>query len=157
MDAKSPCCCQELDEIAVVGMGDPEGLDERIFSTLDHLLDHGGLQWWLYASTCRACGQSWMIAQEERIHDNFVLKRVEPAVMERIVQTSDWPEDFLRFERVLRLERESGKIARFLNPRSPALVETVADLQRERPDISIEDIAFVLAVSTESAARLTRR
>ena len=97
-----------------------------------------------------------MIAQDERIHDNFLLKRVNATVMERIVQASDWPNDFVRFEQVLRLERESGKVASFLNPRDPALVYTVADLRRERPDISIEDVAFVLAISKESAAHLMR-
>ena len=150
------CCCVELDDLAVIGMGDPDGLDDRVFSTFDRVREHGGVQWWLYASTCGACGQSWMIAQDERIHDNFVLKRIEPAVLHRIVYASDWPGDFLHYEQVLRLERQSGKVARFLNPRSPALVETVSDLRRERPDISIEDVALVLAIPTESAARLLR-
>ncbi len=137
-------------------MADLDGLDDRVFATLDEVRKHGGEQWWLYASTCSACGQDWMVAQDERIHDNFVLKRVTPAIMKGIVHASEWPEDFLRFERVLRLEREFGKVARFMNPRDSALVETAADLRRERPDISIEDIAFVLAISTDSAARLTR-
>lgn len=156
MDPQSSCCCPEIGDLAVIGMGDPDGLDVRIFATLDRIREHGGQRWWLYASTCRACGQDWLIAQEERIHDNFVLKRVEPIVMKRIVQASDWPGDFLSFERVLRLERESGKVARFVDPCSPALIETVVDLRRERADISIEDIAFALAISTESAARIAR-
>jgi len=135
-------------------MGDPSGFDDQVFATLDRVREHGGAQWWLSVSTCSACAQSWLIAQDERIHDNFVLKRLKPAVMERIVQAAEWPDDFMRFERVLRFERESGKIAQFLNPRDPALVETVADLRRERPGISIEDIAFVLSISAEAAARL---
>ncbi|WP_260598314.1 hypothetical protein [Sphingomonas endolithica] len=137
-------------------MGDPDGLDGRVFATLNRVREHGGEQWWLYASTCSACGQNWMIAQDERIHDNFVLKRVEPADMERIVQTSEWPGDFLHYGEVLRIEREFGKVAHFADPRSPALVDTIHDLRRERPDISIEDIAFALAISAESTERLLR-
>jgi hypothetical protein len=154
MDAKGACCCQELDDLAAVGMGDPDGLDERVFATLQRVRDHGGAEWWLYASTCRASGQSWMIAQDERIHDIFHLRRIAPSVMHEIVEHSRWPDDFLRYEQVLRLGRQSGKIAQFLNPLSPALVQTVSDLRRERAGISIEDIAYVLAISTESAARL---
>ncbi|WP_294290673.1 hypothetical protein [uncultured Sphingomonas sp.] len=137
-------------------MGDPDGFDDRVFSTLDQVRNHGGDQWWLYASTCRSCGQDWMIAQDERIHDNFLLKRIEPSIMQGIVQASCWPEDFTRFENVLRIERESGKIAQFLNPFDPALIATVADLRRERPDISIDDIAFVLGLSADSSASLAR-
>ncbi|MBY9062503.1 hypothetical protein K7957_06120 [Sphingomonas yunnanensis] len=140
----------------MIGMGDPDGLDVRVFATLDRIRMHGGQRWWLYASTCNACGQDWLIAQEERIHDNYVLKRVDPITMENIAKASDWSGDFLTFERVLRLERESGKIARFVDPCSPALVETVVDLRRERADISIDDIALALAISTESAARIAR-
>lgn len=95
-----------------------------------------------------------MIAQDERIHDNFYLKRLDGEAMREIVDHSRWPDDFIRYEQVLRLGRQSGKIAQFLDPRSPALVETARDLRRERPEISIEDIAYVLAIPVKSAARL---
>jgi hypothetical protein len=105
MEARCTCCCPELDDLAVIGMGDPDGLDDRMVSTFDRVEDHGGEQWWLYASTCSVCGQNWMVAQDERIHDNYVLKRIDAAVMQKIVQSSHWPQDFLRYEDVLRLER----------------------------------------------------
>ncbi len=154
MTSPNLCCCPELDDLVIVGMGDPEGLDERIFKSLESIKDHGAPQWWLYASTCSVCGQSWMVAQDERIHDNFCLKRLNEGEMRGIVERSQWPEDFLHYERVLRIERQSGKIAQFLDPHSPALVDTVAELRRERPDISVDDIAYALAVSAKSAARL---
>lgn len=154
MSSNFACCCSELSDLAVVGMGDPNGLDERLFDNLERVQDHGGEQWWLYASVCKACGQNWMIAQDERIHDNFYLKRLDGEAMREIVDHSRWPDDFIRYEQVLRLGRQSGKIAQFLDPRSPALVETARDLRRERPEISIEDIAYVLAIPVKSAARL---
>lgn len=157
MDVDEPCCCAELEDLAIIGMGDAQGLDERVLATFDLVQDHGGEQWWLYVSTCNVCAQNWMIAQEERIHDNYCLKRLDPATMREIIDQSKWPDDFLRFEQVLRLERQSGRIARFLDPRSPALIDTANDLRRERPDISVGDIAFALAISVSDAMRLFRR
>jgi len=156
MDLDKPCCCAELEDLAIIGMGDSEGLDERVFATFDLVQNHGSEQWWLYVSTCKVCAQNWMIAQEERIHDNYCLKRLDPEAMQGIIDKSLWPDDFLRFEQVLRLERESGRVARFLDPRSPALIDTANDLRRERPEIPVEDIAYVLAISVTDAARLFR-
>lgn len=157
MASPNRCCCSDLDDFVVVGMGDPESLDERIFSTLDRIKEHGGEQWWLYAATCDACGASWMIAQDERIHDNFYLKRVDAKTLEEIVNLSRWPDDFLRYEQVLRLGRQSGETAHFLNPQSPALVKTVDDLRRERPEIPCEEIAYILDISLELVEKLIRR
>ena len=157
MESKKPCRCSELDDLAIIGMGDPDGLDEQVFATLDIVQNHGGEQWWLYVSTCNVCLQNWMIAQEERIHDNYCLKRLDPGAMQGIIEKSQWPDDFLRFEQVLRLERQSGRIAQFLDPRSPALLDTANDLRRERPEIPVEDIAFVLAISVADASRLFRK
>lgn len=154
MDQETTCCCSELDDLAIVGMGDAQGLDERVFQTLDLVQRHGGDQWWLYVSTCNGCGQDWMVAQDERIHDNFYLKRISPGTLREIVDDSRWPGDFVRYEQVLRLGRESGCIARFADPRDPALIHTAHDLRRERPDISLEDIAYVLAIPSSAAAQL---
>jgi hypothetical protein len=157
MDPKKLCSCSELEDLAIIGMGDPNGLDEQVFATLDLVQNHGEEQWWLYVSTCMVCSQNWMIAQEERIHDNYCLKRLDPETMQGIIDQSRWPADFIRFEQVLRLERQSGKVAQFLDPRSPALIDTANDLRRERPGIPVEDIAFALAISVADAARLFRK
>jgi hypothetical protein len=156
MDPKKPCYCSELEDLAVIGMGDSEGLDERVFATLDRIHDHDGEQCWLYVATCNVCAQNWMIAQEERIHDNYCVKRLDPETVKGIINHSRWPDDFLRYEQVLRLGRQSGQVARFLDPRSPALIDTANDLRRERPEISLEDIAFALAISVPQAMRLFR-
>lgn len=49
------CCCHSLADLAVVPMGG-DGLDERVFATLEKICDHGGDLWWLYLSKCSACG-----------------------------------------------------------------------------------------------------
>lgn len=137
-------------------MGHPDELDQRIFSSLKEVKKHGGVQWWLYVSTCTACAQSWMVAQDERIHDNFYLRRINAVVLRQIVDSNVWPEEFLRYEQVLRLGRQSGNVARFFDPQSPALVDTVRDLRRERPDISVEEIAYVLGVPISQANQLLK-
>lgn len=156
MEEKKHCCCSELTDLVIVGMGEAEGRDERIFATLDLVRDYGTEKWWLYASACNVCGQGWMIAQEERIHDNYCLTRIGPEALAQILEHSVWPDDFFLYEHVLRLGRDAGYIATFLDRRSPALVETAHELRSARPDISVEEIAYVLAIPVKQAALLLR-
>ena len=152
---EEPCACETLQDLAVVPMrGD--GSHERVFATLEEVHKHGGEQWWLYASTCSACGQSWMVAQDERTHDNFCLKRLSPEDLGLIIEDR-WPEDFLTYEQVLRLGVESGYICRFADPLDSSLVWTVEDLRRQRPAITAEEIAYLLVVPAATAAELVKR
>jgi hypothetical protein len=95
-----------------------------------------------------------MVAQDERIYDNFYLRRIQPSVTKDVVELDWWPEEFLTYERVLRLGRGTGKRWRFLDSRSPALVTTAEDLRRERLDISTEEIAYLLGITDLHAASL---
>ena len=156
MNEEESCWCIKLPDLAVIGMGDAEGLDERVFATLDLVLDYGEKKWWLYISLCSACGQHWMVAQDDRIHDNYCLKRITPQSFREITQLSSWPSDFLLYEQLLRLGREAGYIATFVDPKSPALVDTVGDLRRARPDITLDEIAYVLAIPTRHAKKLLK-
>jgi len=158
MDRENPspedCCCAALADLAVVPMGGI-GLDQLVFSSLKVIIRRGGDQWWLYASTCLACRQNWMIAQDERIYDNFYLRRIAPAIVREIIEFNWWPEEFLTYERVLKLGRATRKRFRF-EPRSPALITTAKDLRRERGDITPEEIANLLAVPVAQATDLLR-
>jgi hypothetical protein len=133
------------------------GQDERVFATLEQVRDHGGTQWWLYASQCTECRQGWLIAQDERIHDNYYLKRLTAEELRRIVDCNDWPDHFLTYEQVLKLGVSSGHTCRFIDAESPALVWTVGDLKRERPTISVEEIASLLAIPVSNASQLLSR
>lgn len=134
-----------------------DGLDERIFASLDRVQEHGGNQWWLYVSACNKCGQNWLIAQDERIYDNFYLRRLEPATVSEIQEHGKWPDEFLTYERVLLFGRTMGDQWTFLDPFSPALVWTAEDLRRERPNISVEEISYLLAIPVPDARRLLRK
>lgn len=159
MDKELPppsyCCCTALADLAIVPMGGI-GLDELVFSSLEQVTKHGGDQWWLYVSTCLACRQDWMIAQDERIYDNYYLRRLAPASLQEILDFDWWPEEFLTYERVLRFGKATGKFWRFIEPRSPALIATAEDLRRERPDITVEEIADLLTIPVVQAADLLR-
>ena len=156
MDSVGQSCeCSTLSYFAVVGMGDSEGRDQRIFATLEEVAKHGGDAWWLYASRCSACGQEWMVAQDERIHENFYLKRLTDAEMKAIAQQGAWPPDFLRFEDVIRLGPEHKQVARFFDTND--LTDTVKELMEARSDISASEIAYLFVVSEREAERLMER
>ena len=131
-----------------------DGLDERVFASLERTREHGGDQWWLYLAKCSHCRQDWMVAQDERIYDNYYLKRLGPAEAKGVFETNRWPDDFITYERVLRLGRTLAQPWTFLDPRSPSLVWTAEDLVKERPDITVEEIAYLLAIEPKAAAHL---
>ncbi len=132
-----------------------EGLDERVFATVVNVRDHGGDAWWLHLSQCRTCGQYWMIAQEERIFDEHFLRRLSVDEVNRISAEGEWPAEFLTYERVLRTGHALGiRPCIFLERLSPSLVWTAEDLRKERPDISVEELAHLLGVTATQAARL---
>lgn len=132
-----------------------DGLDERVFATVDNVNDHGGNAWWLHLSQCRACGQHWMIAQEERIFDEHFLRRLTVDGANRISVNAEWPVEFLSYERVLKTGHALGiRPCIFLERLSPSLVWTVEDLRKERPDIPVEEIALLLGVTETQAKRL---
>lgn len=148
------CECSTLGDFAVVGMGG-DGRDDRIFASLAEVTRHGGDAWWLYVSRCSACGQGWMIAQEERIHDNFYLKRLAVAEMKLIEEQGAWPPDFLRFEDVIRLGPDHKQVARFFDTND--LTDTVKELMEARSDISASEIAYLFVLSEREASRLMDR
>ena len=155
MSVDRSCCCPSVEDMASIPMGDERHL--RVFRSLELGRRHGGRQWWLSAATCGACGQHWMIAHDERIHDLSHLKRISEQRMRDIAEHDIWPDDFMRYEEVLRLGKTAGApFFRFLDASSPALVDTAADLRRERPEMSHEEIADLLAITLEQAMNLFR-
>jgi len=153
LEPTKQCECMSVRDLGVVPMGG-DGLDERTFATLERIKEYGGKLWWLYISKCNVCREHWMIAQDERIYDNYYLKRLQPSEADDILNGGGWPDDFITYERVLKLGRTLSQPWTFSDPRSPSLVWTADDLRNERPDITIEEIAYLLAISPAEAALL---
>ena len=126
----------------------------RVFATLVKLRDHGGGLWMLYLSKCSACAQDWLVAEDELTYDNFYLKRISPTEAQGITDDGRWPDDFITYERVLRLGRSfSGRLI-FLDPHDPILRSTAQELLKERSDMTVEEIAYLLSIEPNEAARL---
>ena len=155
MVEQANCECATLGEFAVVGMGDSEGRDERVLATIGRVVDHGGDQWWLYASRCSVCAQNWMIAQDERIHDNYYLRRLSSDQMRTIVEQGKWPPQFLRFEDVIKLGPDNNQVAHFIDPND--LTDTVKELIEARDELTPASVAYLFCLSERRAAKLIKR
>ena len=68
--------------------------------------------WWLSLRKCPDCRQHWLVAQEERLNDVFVLKRVSDIEAKGITQEGRWPEYLQRYEELLEIGKAHGHAAR---------------------------------------------
>ena len=93
-----------------------------------------------------------MVAQEERIHDNFYLKRLDPDQMRRVVERNDWPSDFMVFEDVIRLGPDNNQACHFCD--TDDLTDTVKELMEAREEISSGEVAYLFCISGREAERL---
>lgn len=147
------CECLHLGDLAVIDMGD----HEVVFRSFDEIRARGAPWWWLYASACHACGQAWLVAQEERQNDVFILRRLDKSAVERLLAEDVWPPDFDRYETLLEIGRTAGKSVRFVDPMDSSLQYTVTDLAKERPGIRVSEIAVLLNLEHDVAQDLARR
>ena len=156
MDTSKPtsCQCATLADLAAVPMGG-DGLDELVFDSLERVCDHSRDLWWLYLSKCSLCGQHWMIAQEERIFDEFFLRRISVKEAENVLDNR-WPDDFITYERVLKIGHTFATPCIFFDPLAHSLIWSAEDLRKERPEITIDEIASLLGITPRSAKRLLK-
>jgi hypothetical protein len=150
--SKNSSCCERFPDLAVVPMGG-EGLDERTFASFEHICDHSAKLWWLSISRCTLCGQNWMVAAEERIYDDYFLRRVSVTETNEAIEHR-WPNDFLTYESVLKVGSTLSNPCMFMDPRDKCLARTVAELRNERADITPEEIALLFGIPPKSAKRL---
>ncbi len=147
------CECITVKNTDVIAMGG-DGRDRRFFATVDVVCKHGGEQWWLDLNQCKACGQHWMIASEERMYDDYFVKRLDTNEAGQIIKDGFWPDDFMTYEKVLELGVALSKACRFPDPMAGSLVWTAHDLRAARPDITRAEIAELLGVDVDHVERL---
>ncbi|GHH15128.1 hypothetical protein GCM10008023_17570 [Sphingomonas glacialis] len=152
LEAHEKCKCASIPDLAAIPMGG-DGLDERVFATIENVRDHGGDLWWLHLSKCSACGQHWMIAQEERIFDEYFLRRVSKETAKGILEHA-WPDEFITYERVLKIGHTFATPCVFVDPMSGSLIWSAHDLQKARPEITVDEIARLLGVTPMNAKHL---
>ncbi|NIJ20781.1 hypothetical protein FHS95_002473 [Sphingomonas naasensis] len=149
------CECPTLRDLAATPMGGDFHF-EKIFESFERIVDFGPEKWWLHLSRCSRCATFWLIAQDERIYDEFFLHRIDETVASE-ARAGRWPRRFFTYEDVLATGRALSNPPRFLDPMAGSLQWTVEDLLGERPDITVEEIAHLLGLSAEHAAALLRR
>ena len=143
------CTCSGLANPAVVDMVDTVTTIDR-FETVR---ERGEPYWWLHASRCRSCDTHWLVAQEERQNDVYILRRLTMSELNGILSQAQWPPDFDHYETLLRLGRAAGHTVRWLDPLGDSSLEyTVADLARDRPGISVAELADLLDLDRDIAA-----
>jgi hypothetical protein len=142
-DASCECWMRRDHDVIPMGC---DGQDERFFATVDRIAEHGGRQWWLYLSRCNACEQHWLVAQEERIYDDFFIRRLSSDEAQAIVSDGLWPSTFQTYEEVLATALAMSQPCRFSDPLAGSLIWTVEDLLEENPGITQARIAELLGI-----------
>jgi len=143
------CECSALPNTAVIPMACPGDAISRF----DEIRLRGKPYWWLGVSRCAACGTPWLVAQEERQNDVFIFRRLTEVQFSDILSDNRWPDDFDKYETLLRLSREAGHQAIFFDPiGDSSLAWTMGDLARERPWIRLSELAELLNLDLETAA-----
>jgi hypothetical protein len=142
-----------LSRVRVVDFS-PVDEDELVLPKLERVADAGRSLWWLSYRRCAPCGRHWLVAQEERINDVFVIREMSDDEARDIRQLGSWPDDFNKYATLLRLGQEAGHSARFVDSRCATLQRTAKNLIDDRPEITDEEIADLLNVSPEDAAWL---
>lgn len=146
------CECPAIRDTAAIPMGN-DFYFEKVFGTLDQLVEFGPEKWWLYISKCRCCATVWLIAQDERIYDEFYFLRIDDAALAN-ARLGRWPPQFQTYEDVLATGRELSSPPRFLDPMAGSLQWAVEDLLKEQPAISAKEIGALLGLSEGHASAL---
>ena len=97
-----------------------------------------------------------MVAQEERIFDDYFLRRLTDEQADEIVSAGHWPAEFITYERVLGVGKELSQACIFLNPMAANLEWTVEDLRKGRLEITVEEIAELIGVTPSTVSRLLK-
>ncbi len=96
-------------------MGDDDATAAR--RELRTVTRRGGRWWWLDLAQCAVCGQWWLDAQEERIYDVWVMRKVREADAQRIVDGDGvWPSTLDRYVTLLRAAQTEGRRVSWPDP-----------------------------------------
>lgn len=148
------CRCDDLSRVRVVDFAAHEEDGELAMPQLERLVRAGADRWWLSCRRCPVCDRHWLVAQEERINDVYIIRELQLVEATAIAESGRWPSDFDMYETLLRLGRDAGHIARFVDTRCETLQRTARDLMVQRPGIETHEISELLNVSMDDATWL---
>jgi hypothetical protein len=130
---------------------------KAVFQYMEEVTRRGEPFWWLSLEHCRECHQWWLVASEERHNDVYCLRRLDRQIADEILNKNSWPDCFDRYETLLRLGYDTGRSVRFVDPMDSSMAWTIADLAKERPGITISEIAKLLNLDMELAKDLAKK
>lgn len=149
------CKCVEFADIDIVNMGEES---ELFFKHIETIQKRGEPFWWLSLDKCRECEQWWLVGSEERQNDLYCVRRLDQETADEILSKNKWPNYFDKYETLLNLGYEAGISVRFVDPLGSSSIKwTVIDLAKERPGISISDIAKLLNIDKTIAMQLAKQ
>lgn len=149
------CQCIILADVDLTDMGSEK--EEKVFETLDEIKAHGEPYWWLALYKCKTCEQNWLIAQETRQNDVHCFKRISIDEAEKIQTSDTWPGYFKTYEELLLIGKNNGRSVRFVDPMDSSMIYTIADLAKEKPGITVSEIASLLSLDKELAEDMCRK
>ena len=149
------CECITLSDLAVTCIG--SDLDIQILKSIKQVKLFGELCWWLSLDICQNCHQYWLIAQESKQNDVNLFRRLTKSESDNIIEYNKWPKYFRRFEELLILGKESGASVIFIDPMNSFLSTSIVDLVKDRPDISVSEIALLLNLRLNLAIDLCKK
>lgn len=153
VDHPVTCECGRYADLANIPMGF-DGDHERFLATVEEVVSHGGDAWWLWLGQCSACQQNWMIAQDDRIFDEFLITRLRDGQAQSITQSGDWPSDFVTYEAVLRELSKRCHFPVWFDLNDSPLALTITELRRANPKLSLEEAATLVGLDCSQLATI---
>ena len=152
------CHCHKarnIDHIPMGGEVDEDGKfwSDHFFAPIEVDVPHSSPEWWRDLRHCTACETKWLVAQEERIFDEWFIARLSEGEF-AAARKDDWPERFATYYDVLAVGRNLVTPCSFFDSAAGSLIWTVEDLRREKPEIEKSEIAYLLGISERNVERL---
>lgn len=144
---KKSCSCTSLGNVVVEEFG-----LHAVAIKFNRVARRGAPQWWLSLDVCRNCCQHWLVAQEERFNDVYVLTRVSDSETQDIIARNIWPSVFDYYESLLLLGAQYGHLTRYAD--SEELLPIAIDLVGQRPKTSSRQLEKLLNLSSKDALHL---
>jgi hypothetical protein len=146
MQSSNPvgCSCSSLTELAV-----EEFSQEANARRFRRVRLRGAPQWWLSLDICDSCNQKWLVAQEERFNDIYILRKISADEALLITAQNKWPPELDLYETLLLLGKAAGHEARFLDATD---AEPIAiDLVGQRTAVSAQEFSHLTNLPIELA------
>jgi hypothetical protein len=147
----SECICIQLPDLTVIDM-EPDVI--KAMETFKRFNVRGEPYWWLYAVDCSACGQAWLVAQDESHNDVFCLNRLTNAARTEIVTAGQWPAIFDRYDDVKLFGLKTGGRLHSGDSDYSPLVWIITRLAKNHPGIRVSEIADILVLEMSFAQSL---